>query len=94
MGGCGYDKRNNHVSDVYYRYAQLVANNTDRKMDFYNKEIYQIDIGNWRELRIISDFPYKKEIYSQGNHLYVGREKTNFIRNRNFYKKKLKFIFT
>ena len=37
---CGYDKRNNHVSDVYYRYAQLAANNTDRKMDFYNKEIY------------------------------------------------------
>lgn len=41
-----YDKRNNHVSDVYYRYAQLAANNTDRGMDFYNKEIYRIDLGN------------------------------------------------
>ena len=33
------------------------------------------------ELRIISDFPYKKEIYSQGNHLYVGCEKTKFMLN-------------
>ena len=48
---CGNDKRNNHVTNVFYRYAQLAANNTDRKMDFYNKEIYQIDIGDWRELR-------------------------------------------
>ena len=51
--GCkfGYDKRNNHVTDVYYRYAQLAANNTDRGMDFYNKEIYQIDIGNGTNIR-------------------------------------------
>ena len=48
---CGYDKRNNHVTDVYYRYTQLAANNTDRGMDFYNKEIYRIDIGNVGEQR-------------------------------------------
>ena len=55
---CGYDKRNNHVSDVYYRYAQLAANNPDRRMDFYNEEIYRIDIGNGN---------YQRELDSDNN---------------------------
>ena len=48
---CGYDKTNKYSPDVYYRYAQLAANNTAKKMDFYNKEIYQIDIGNGTNIR-------------------------------------------
>lgn len=42
----GYDKRNGRTIDVYYRYAELAANNPDRGMDFYNEEIYRIDVGN------------------------------------------------
>ena len=42
----GYDKRNGRTTDVYYRYVELAANNPDWRMDFYNKEIYRIDIGN------------------------------------------------
>ena len=40
---CGYDKRNGRTTDVYYRYVELAANNPDRRMDFYNKEIYAED---------------------------------------------------
>ena len=43
---CGYDKMNGRITDVYYRYVELAANNPDRGMDFYNEEIYRIDIGN------------------------------------------------
>ena len=33
------------------------------------------------EIRILSDFPYKKEIYVHGNHLYIGRDKQQFMLN-------------
>lgn len=33
------------------------------------------------EIRILSDFPYKKEIYAHGNSLYVGKNKTKLTIN-------------
>ena len=41
------------------------------------------------EVRILSDFPYKKEVYSAGTNLYIGRNKkqvlvTNFRRHKIF----------
>ena len=33
------------------------------------------------EVRILSDFPYKNAIYAHGNHLYIGRDKQQFILN-------------
>ena len=33
------------------------------------------------EIRIISDFPYKKEIYAHGNNLYIGKNKIKLTLN-------------
>lgn len=39
---CGNDKRNNHVTNVFYRYAQLAANNTNILIKSYLAKHYNL----------------------------------------------------